>query len=107
MCSDRIWHGAGVTEALAVDRSDHEQVDGVGTETFDSKLCGFDVICDRLPAVTHRLTAVQEMKKKKQNKLKRNQYQEEVDEKKKISYILIMKDLLLSFNPIPIKWTQI
>lgn len=46
-------------------------------------------------------------KKKKQNKLKRNQYQEEVDEKKKISYILIMKDLLLSFNPIPIKWTQI
>lgn len=46
-------------------------------------------------------------KKKQQNKLKRNQYQEEVDEKKKISYILIMKDLLLSFNPIPIKWTQI
>lgn len=60
LCSDRIRHGARITQALAVDCSDHEQVDGVGTETFDGKLCSFDMICYRLPAVAHRLTAVQE-----------------------------------------------
>lgn len=53
LCSDRLRHGARVTEALAVDCSYHEQVDGVGAETFDSELGGFDMVCYCLPAVAH------------------------------------------------------
>lgn len=62
LCSDRIRHGAGITQALAVDCSDHKQVDGVGTKTFDSKLGGFDMICYCLPAVAHWLTVIKEEK---------------------------------------------
>lgn len=53
LCPDRFRHGAGVTEALAVDGSDHEEIDGVGTQTFDCELGCLDVICNCLPAVTH------------------------------------------------------
>lgn len=51
--SDGIGHGTWIAQALAVDRSHHEQVDGVGTETLHGKLGGFDMICYRLPAVAH------------------------------------------------------
>lgn len=60
LCSDGIGHGARITQALAVDCSNHEQVDCVGTKTFDGELCGFDVICYCLPAVAHRLTVMKE-----------------------------------------------
>lgn len=62
LCSDRIRHGAWITQALAVDCSDHEQVDGIGTETFDGKLGGFYMIGYRLPAVAHGLTAMEDTK---------------------------------------------
>lgn len=57
LCSDRFRHGTRVAHALAVDRSDHEQVDGVGPETLDGELGGPHVIGHRLPAVAHRLAA--------------------------------------------------
>lgn len=53
LCPDGVGHGARVAQALAVDGPDHEQVDGVGPQTFHSELVGLDVVCDRLPAVAH------------------------------------------------------
>lgn len=51
--SDGLRHGARITQTLRVDCPNHEQVDGVGTKTFDGELRGFDVIRHRLPAVAH------------------------------------------------------
>lgn len=48
-------HGTRVTQALCVDGTHHEQVDGIGSEAFNGELGGFNVIRNRLPAVTHRL----------------------------------------------------
>lgn len=62
---DRLRHGAGITQPLAVDGPHHEQVDCVGAETFDGELGGSDVIRHRLPAVAHRLTGMKELKRKK------------------------------------------
>lgn len=53
MCPDRFRHGAGITQPLAVDGSNHEKVDGVGAQPFDGELGAFDVIRHRLPAVAH------------------------------------------------------
>lgn len=55
MGSHWFRHGTGVTQALCVDGTHHEQVDGVGSQAFDGELGGFNVIRYRLPAVTHRL----------------------------------------------------
>ena len=55
LCPDWFRHGAGVTQALRVDSSHHEQVDGVGPETFNGELGGLNVVRYCLPAVTHRL----------------------------------------------------
>ena len=58
LCPNRLRHGAGVAQALGVDRSDHEEVDGVGPETLHRELGGLHVVRHRLPAVAHRLAAM-------------------------------------------------
>lgn len=56
--SDRVWHGAGVAEALGVDGSDHEEVDGVGAQAPHGEQGALHVVGHCLPAVAHRLTAM-------------------------------------------------
>lgn len=60
MSPDRLRHGAGITQPLAVDGPNHEKVDCVGAKTFDGELGGFDVVRHGLPAVAHGLTGIKE-----------------------------------------------
>lgn len=57
MRADGFRHGARVAQALDIDCSYHEQVDGVGAKTLNGVLGGLDMIGHSLPAVAHRLAA--------------------------------------------------
>lgn len=52
---DRLGDRAGVTEAVGVDRSDDEEVDGVGEEPHHRVLLLPHLVSHRLPSAPHRL----------------------------------------------------
>lgn len=60
LSADGFGHGAWVAQALDVDCSHHEQVDGVGAKTLNGVLSSLDMIGHSLPAVAHRLAACNE-----------------------------------------------
>lgn len=54
---DGLRDGAGVAEAVRVDRPDDKEVNGVGEESDDRVPLLLHMVCYRLPGAAHRLAA--------------------------------------------------
>lgn len=65
MCPDGLGDGAGVAEAVGVDGSDDEEVNGVGVKPHYRVPLLPHVVGHRLPGAAHRLAVFQKQTRKK------------------------------------------
>lgn len=62
LCSDRLWDGARVAQAVGIDSSDNKQVDGVGEKPSDCVCFHFHHVSHSLPSAAGWLAVIDDDK---------------------------------------------
>lgn len=57
LCAHRLWDGAGVAQSIGINRSDNEEVNGVGEEAGHCVLFESHQVCYCLPCIACGLAA--------------------------------------------------